>query len=198
MTATIESTPVSTRDRILDHLAAHPEGSTVSDIVAATGISRSAVAKNLVAAENAALTVREGGVRNGAHRVPDTWFRPADTAPAPDPAHGGPVTADGAADPPPTTGAHEAPIETPPQLNSTGAPKARPGELRAMVLTHLQAHPGAEFTAGEISKVLTRSAGAIQNALDKLTASGDASQTCPAPRRYTTASAEAGDSGAET
>ncbi|MBB4934397.1 DNA-binding transcriptional ArsR family regulator [Lipingzhangella halophila] len=68
--------------------------------------------------------------------------------------------------------------------NQSGVRRAAPGELRAMVAEHLRDHPTTSFTAGEISNVLTRSAGAIQNALERLTANGEAERTCEAPRRY--------------
>ncbi|PSK96142.1 hypothetical protein CLV63_11224 [Murinocardiopsis flavida] len=270
MTATMETRTLSTRGRILAHLGDHPEGSTVSDLVTATALSRSAVSKALVGAETDGAAVREGGTRTGAHRVPDTWFLPADAA---HPAHGPGATApnpDAAVDGPPADApAHEpdpadpgpqdpavppavpqqpprpvtdgpeavdeeppaetervpdpgdpvdAPVDPQPErmapdpdprtaaatpgaddrepeeqaapappsrrINATGLAKAAPGELRAMVLTHMQDYPGSEFTAGEIAKVITRSAGAVQNALDRLVTGGDAEKTCPAPRRY--------------
>jgi hypothetical protein len=41
------------------------------------------------------------------------------------------------------------------------SPAARPGGLRDLVDAHLHAHPGTDFTAGQIGRVLPRSAGAL-------------------------------------
>ena len=63
-------------------------------------------------------------------------------------------------------------------------PAARPGQLRDLVAAHLAAHPGAEFTPHAIGRVLGRSSGAVANALDRLTALGQAQLTSDKPRRY--------------
>lgn len=68
----------------------------------------------------------------------------------------------------------------------SGAVKSPPGQLRAKVAAHLSAHPGKEFTPHEIANVLGHSAGAIANALDRLTALGEAMETCERPRRFAT------------
>jgi hypothetical protein len=65
-----------------------------------------------------------------------------------------------------------------------GAAAARPGQLRDLVQAHLAAHPDAEFTPHAIGRVLGRSSGAVANALDRLTALGQAQLTCERPRRY--------------
>jgi len=59
------------------------------------------------------------------------------------------------------------------------APATRPGALRDLVEEHLRKFPDPAFTPHQVSKVLTRSAGAVANVLDKLTAS--------APRRWSPA-----------
>jgi hypothetical protein len=64
------------------------------------------------------------------------------------------------------------------------SPATRPGGLRDLVDAHLRAHPGTDFTAGQIGKVLGRSAGAIANALDRLTTMKRADLTSESPRRY--------------
>ncbi len=48
------------------------------------------------------------------------------------------------------------------------APATRPGALRGLVEEHLRKFPDAAFTPHQVGKVLTRSAGAVANALDKL------------------------------
>ena len=64
------------------------------------------------------------------------------------------------------------------------SPAARPGQLRDHVHAHLTAHPGAGFTPHQIGRVLGRSSGAVANALDRLTAFGQAELTSEKPRRY--------------
>ena len=66
----------------------------------------------------------------------------------------------------------------------TGGPAARPGQLRDLVAAHLAANPDADFTPHAIGRVLGRSSGAVANALDRLTALGQAQLTSDKPRRY--------------
>jgi hypothetical protein len=61
---------------------------------------------------------------------------------------------------------------------------ARPGQLRDLVAAHLAANPVAEFSPHAIGRVLGRSSGAVANALDRLTALGQAQLTSDKPRRY--------------
>lgn len=65
-----------------------------------------------------------------------------------------------------------------------GGQTARPGQLRDLVRAHLAAYPDAEFTPHAIGRVLGRSSGAVANALDRLTALGQAQLTSDHPRRY--------------
>ena len=60
----------------------------------------------------------------------------------------------------------------------------RPGGLRDLIEQHLRQFPEAAFTPHQIGKVLTRSAGAVANALDKLTALGAAQLVTDKPRSY--------------
>ena len=69
------------------------------------------------------------------------------------------------------------------------APAARPGALRGLVEEHLRQFPGAAFTPHQVGKVLTRSAGAVANALDKLTDLGVAQLITDKPRTYQLATA---------
>jgi hypothetical protein len=59
-----------------------------------------------------------------------------------------------------------------------------PGEVRGLVAAHLAAYPAADFGPHAIGQVLSRSSGAVANALDRLTALGQAQPTSEAPRRY--------------
>ena len=64
------------------------------------------------------------------------------------------------------------------------SPAARPGQLRDLVAAHIAANPDADFTPHAIGRVLSRSSGAVANALDRLTALGQAQLTSDKPRRY--------------
>jgi hypothetical protein len=64
------------------------------------------------------------------------------------------------------------------------APATRPGALRDLVEEHLRKFPDTAFTPHQVGKVLTRSAGAVANALDKLTALGTAQMATDKPRTY--------------
>jgi len=71
-----------------------------------------------------------------------------------------------------------------------GAPPAtRPGALRDLVEDHLRKFPGTAFTPHQVGKVLTRSAGAVANALDKLVSLGVAQMVTDKPRTYQLATA---------
>ena len=64
------------------------------------------------------------------------------------------------------------------------APATRPGALRDLVEEHLRKFPDAAFTPHQVGKVLTRSAGAVANALDKLVGLGIAQMVTDKPRSY--------------
>jgi hypothetical protein len=64
------------------------------------------------------------------------------------------------------------------------APATRPGALRDLVEEHLRKFPDAAFTPHQIGKVLTRSAGAVANGLDKLVSLGVAQMVTDKPRTY--------------
>jgi hypothetical protein len=71
------------------------------------------------------------------------------------------------------------------------APATRPGGLRDLVEEHLRTFPGTSFTPHQIGKVLTRSSGAVANALDKLVSLGAAELATDKPRSYRLAPAAA-------
>ncbi|GAA3239803.1 hypothetical protein [Actinocorallia longicatena] len=82
------------------------------------------------------------------------------------------------------------PVQTRSGGNGNGGQRKSPTALRPLVKAHLDAHPGKDFTAGEIGKVLGKSSGAISNALATMAAQGDAMLTTEAPMRYTTTAAK--------
>jgi hypothetical protein len=69
------------------------------------------------------------------------------------------------------------------------APATRPGALRELVEEHLRKYPETAFTPHQVGKVLTRSAGAVANALDKLVSLGVAQMVTDKPRTYRLAAA---------
>jgi DNA-binding MarR family transcriptional regulator len=56
-------------------------------------------------------------------------------------------------------------------------PRLAPGELRALVLAHLQRYPQLDFTPKELARVLDRSHGAIRAACAQLVDEGLARRT---------------------
>ncbi|MET7769061.1 AAA family ATPase [Nocardia sp. NPDC005366] len=64
------------------------------------------------------------------------------------------------------------------------SPRLGNGELRRMVAGVLAADASREHSPREIAKTLTRSSGAVGNALEALTAAGHADRTSATPRRY--------------
>lgn len=65
-------------------------------------------------------------------------------------------------------------------------PALPPGRLRELVLAHLTAHPGLDFSPAELANALRRpsSRGAIINACKRLVQLGLATRTQDRPQRY--------------
>jgi hypothetical protein len=64
------------------------------------------------------------------------------------------------------------------------APATRPAALRDLIEDHLRKYPDTALTPHQVGKVLTRSAGAVANALDKLVSLGFAQMVTDKPRTY--------------
>ncbi|MFI9452494.1 hypothetical protein [Amycolatopsis sp. NPDC052450] len=109
---------------------------------------------------------------------PATAADDAGTTPLPDTAREDPT--DGATKPEPSVTGSPAVTETA-RPDKDRLPK---GGLRAMVEEYLTEHPGEDFGPAKIGKDLGRSAGAVNNALEKLVADGYARKTCEAPKRF--------------
>ncbi|MFF0148001.1 hypothetical protein [Amycolatopsis sulphurea] len=75
-----------------------------------------------------------------------------------------------------------------PEATDVATPKDKDrlpkGGLRALVEEYLTKHPGEDFGPAKIGKVLGRSGGAVNNALEKLVTDGSAVKTCEAPKRF--------------
>ncbi|MCR3721123.1 hypothetical protein LY15_003110 [Prauserella flava] len=71
-----------------------------------------------------------------------------------------------------------------PAPSTAPRPRLAKGGLRALVAAYLADHPGESFGPARIGTDLQRSGGAVNNALEKLTAEGYAVKTCLAPKRF--------------
>jgi hypothetical protein len=105
----------------------------------------------------------------------DTAAQPDADASAADEATEAPAT--DSADATPTSGQDAGSVTDPRQ-------RLAPGQLRGQIEDWLRDHPTQEFSPGEISKKLRRSAGAIANACEKLVSDGTAVKTNEKPKRY--------------
>ncbi|GAA1112059.1 helix-turn-helix domain-containing protein [Streptomyces javensis] len=188
----------ATQEKALAALAEHG-GATAREIAAYAGIGGSTAGKALTVLESHNLAYREHGEKVGGRRTADRWYhRPveaelegpgADEAPVEAPAD------DATPDEPVATETAQAPAAEPdgaPAEEATPAPvqKAKAsarlarGGLRQMVYEYLEAHPDEAVTAPRLAKALGRSAGAVANALVKLTGQGQAELIGESPRRY--------------
>ncbi|UED86342.1 hypothetical protein [Streptomyces profundus] len=180
-------------------LAQHPDATT-AELALAAGIARSTTGKALTFLEEKNLAIRTRGTRAGHHRTPDRWNPHPDRLPTPKPT--APTNPPTDPDPAPTvtpeaTEPAATGTPTPAQpVTAQAHPRLAPGQLRKMVVEHLNAYPDSEFTATAISRVIGRSSGAIANALATLTEQGIAQQVSPAPRRYRLADGVPSNTGA--
>jgi predicted ArsR family transcriptional regulator len=153
-------TAPNTTDRLLAILTAHP-GSTVTELSELAGLGRSTVGKCLVALEADGRATRALGERAGARRGADHW-NAVTARPASKRRRGGDTRTD-----------------------TANQARLRKGELRAMVLAHLQADAGEASTPTAVAAALGRSAGAVSNAMVTLVNEGAIAQVSDRPRRFT-------------
>ncbi|MFD5089879.1 hypothetical protein ACFWMR_04720 [Amycolatopsis thailandensis] len=156
-----------------EETTADTDGATIADTTAAQDTTTGSDAADDDTESPAPDTTNDTGgsaadVENDTSPVPDT-------APE-DPADSTTGTEPSSAEPPavadPTDTAHP---------DKDRLPK---GGLRAMVEEYLTEHPGEDFGPAKIGKDLSRSGGAVNNALEKLVADGYARKTCEAPKRF--------------
>lgn len=130
---------------------------TVVELSEATGLSRSATSKYLVALESSGQARRlPGGRDEDGRRQPDRWE-------AAEP-HSG------------SQDAAEPAVEAPTRLAK--------GALGDLVREHLAAHEGEALGPSAIGKGLGRSQGAVANALERMVAAGLVERVSDRPRRY--------------
>lgn len=170
---------------------------TAAHLAGTAKLGRSTVTKALAALESAGLARRERGARDGSRSEPDRWFATAASVPTPpadcpDPeaqvARSPQSTgterkptaeqthAEGPASSTRATGTKAEPpqVTREPQAQAAAAPGPRlaKGALRAMVEQHLRTNPERAWTPGAIAKAISRSAGAVTNACEKLLLDG--------------------------
>jgi predicted transcriptional regulator len=191
-------------DKLWAALHANPDN-TAAELAHAAGIGRSTAGKILARWGGEGSVTRTSTPAEGGRRSADRWAI-ADTDIAPDPDSG---AAEEPAAPRGATGSGDVQARLDPDLadqstvdepveprDSTvsvdavthapvsGGGRLAPGALRGQVEDFLTDHPNQEFTPGDISRKLHRSAGAIANALVKLTDQGVAELVCERPKKY--------------
>lgn len=200
-------------DKLWAALYAHP-GTTTADLATHAGIGRSTTGKILAAWAGDGSATRTPVHSEGGRRSADTWTisdiiqdNGAEPAAA-ESASTGPATAPTAItnDTAGKTGGEEteaieqgATEQAPGAETQRGTGAAMSGEngiqptkgarlskgaLRGMVEDYLTEHSREQLSPSAIGKALSRSSGAVANALDKLVAEGYAVQTRDKPKRY--------------
>ena len=157
---TKNTSPITT-EAVLAALAGRPEA-TAAEVADAAGIGQSTAAKALAALAAENKVRRVAGGRDGGRRLPDRWSVPA----------------------PPK----QARNRQRPSGAAAEAARLGKGQLGELVLAHLRGHPGEHSPTAVAHALGGRSTGAVGNALDRLVAAGQATQTSPKPRRYQAAS----------
>jgi DNA-binding transcriptional ArsR family regulator len=173
-------------------LTAQP-GATAAELAEAAGMGRSTATRTLAILEEAGAAVRTPGGREGARRLPDRW-RAVGAVAEPPVSAAEPTTNTEKEEDAPAADAEPEPVrDDQPGANgdataetADGGSSSRlgAGKLRDMVLNHLREHPDEEWTPSAMGKALARSAGAIFNACQRLTADGTITQTSEKPRRF--------------
>ena len=157
-TTTTTTISTTTTEAVLAALGSGP--ASAAEVAEAAGIGRSTATKILGALAASGQVERTPGGRDGARRLPDRWALPATPE-----------------DPDRSAGDRGEP-------QGTESPRLGKGELTGMVAAFLHDHPG-EHSPSAVARALGgRSAGAVGNALGRLAASGQATQTGDRPRRY--------------
>lgn len=188
--APVSGAPISSADHLKVVMVAgvlgdHPEGASAATIADESGLRAAIVARALAAMEAAGAAVRKPANEDGTPG--ELWVRgEADLSGVSiviEPTYH--VCTCGHRHKVGTPGTR--PTSTTPGHNGNGQTILGKGELRAIVLDFLRAHPGHEVSPTTISHEIGRSSGAIGNALTKLVVSGEALLINEAPARYSAA-----------
>ena len=154
------TTTTTTTEAVLAALGSGP--ASAAEVAETADIARSTATKVLAALAAGGQVKRTPGGLDGARRLPDRWSLPG-----------------AAGDPGPSAGDGGESKDTTPT-----SPRLGKGELTGMVAAFLRNNPG-EHSPSAVAKALDgHSVGAVGNALGRLVASGDATQTSDRPRRY--------------
>ncbi|MCE7009922.1 MarR family transcriptional regulator [Kibdelosporangium philippinense] len=199
-----------TEDKLWKALRAHPNHTTTQLSVIA-GIGKSTAGKILARWANEGSATRTSGTAEGNRRAADLWSiteandvsadqlapaveqQPLASTPEQNDEGLGNDTADEVEDVAVTDAADssDTDMKSEPDDSAGEAPSKQlrlpPGGLRGLVEDWLRDHPTEEFSPNKIGKELTRSAGAVHNALEKLVHDGYAVRTSDRPKRYTLA-----------
>jgi predicted transcriptional regulator len=172
-----DTKPETAETKVRRALKEHP-CTTAAKLASAAGVGRSTATKILSRWAAEGLAIRTDGKDQS---VPVTWAMCDEENDPADERESGtsslPVPGDSTASAPTTSG--DAAADTPKKE------RLSKGALYELVKEFLQAHPGEEFGPAKIGTELTRSSGAVNNALEKLVTTGLATKTCEAPKRFT-------------
>ena len=178
MPETTKTRTGSAAEAVADALTGHPEA-TAADLAEMAGVGQSTAAKALAVLEADGKARRlPGGRGENGRRQPDRWS-PAE-APAPATDQEAKTTE---ADPEPKTESPARPVGRRPGDEYMGARLGR-GELADLVLAFLADRPGEAVGPAAVAKALSRSAGAVANALGRLAEAGTVTLVGETPRRY--------------
>jgi predicted transcriptional regulator len=197
-----DTKPETAETKVRHALKAHP-GETTANLATAAGVGRSTASKLLSRWAAEGLAIRTTGKDQS---VPVTWtLRDEQNGDAVDVAEAGDDAATTTAQETKATAgdadereAFSSPLPAPASTAATGpaasegptadtSKKERlpKGALYELVKEFLYEHPGEEFGPAKIGTDLSRSSGAVNNALEKLVTKGLATKTCEAPKRFT-------------
>ena len=151
-------------DTIIEALAAEGEV-TAADLADRLGIGQSTAAKRLAALEGTGSVLRQPGGRVNGVRVADHWTVAT-------------IVADNDAGNATKTDA------TNPAAPKSGGKRLERGALGTLVRDYLAARPDEDLGPSQVGKALSRSQGAVSNALARLETAGEARLVSVTPRRY--------------
>jgi hypothetical protein len=183
----------SAKQAILEVLRVEPQAS-IAQIAVSAGVGRSTAGKLLAQLESDGTARRTAGGRDGKRRLPDRFALASTQRPSasPEPATTGPVAKTSRpqqAEPATTIKPEQSTV---PQgkiaAAKTGDDRLKPGELDGLVLAYLKEHAdSAPHGPGAVARDLSKSSGAVQNCLVRLTKAKRVRQDNDKPRRYSLA-----------
>ncbi|GHH32197.1 MarR family transcriptional regulator [Lentzea cavernae] len=156
--------PETAANKLEAVLVAAP-GSTAADLAVSVGINKSTAGKILARWEAAGTAVRTAGEVIDGRRAGDLWSA---------------VVPEVVTEQEPVEAV--VPVRKPSDSLLEG--RLKPGALRGLTEDYLRMHPGEAFGPTHIGRVLGRSQGAVNNALEALTSSGTVVKTQEAPKRF--------------